>query len=79
MFRIEKLNSELSHKVTSKLHGSFIKVVDKNDSKNFCIFGENTEELINSIKSMKVYEDDIWIITNPKCGTTWTVELVKKS
>lgn len=32
---------------------------------------EETDRLHN----FEVYEDDVWIITNPKCGTTWTQEM----
>uniref|UniRef100_A0A499FUT8 Sulfotransfer_1 domain-containing protein n=1 Tax=Anopheles farauti TaxID=69004 RepID=A0A499FUT8_9DIPT len=28
------------------------------------------------IHDFKVYEDDVWIVTFPKCGTTWTQEMV---
>ena len=31
---------------------------------------------LEKIKSFEVREDDIWIVTFPKCGTTWTQELV---
>ena len=28
------------------------------------------------IKNMEVFEDDVWIITFPKCGTTWVQEMI---
>ena len=31
---------------------------------------------LKAIKSFPIYEDDIWIVTFPKCGTTWMQELV---
>jgi len=33
-------------------------------------------DLYQKIKDMEVHDDDIWIITFPKCGTTWTQEIV---
>lgn len=32
-------------------------------------------ETIEQVLNFEVYEDDVWIITPPKCGTTWTQEM----
>lgn len=32
--------------------------------------------MYEEIKNMEVYEDDVWILSYPKCGTTWTQEMV---
>lgn len=34
------------------------------------------EQFIGRIRNIDVYEDDTWVITYPKCGTTWTQEAV---
>ena len=33
-------------------------------------------EIADRIRNFKVKEDDIWIVTYPNCGTTWTQEMV---
>ena len=34
------------------------------------------EQLADRIYDMKLREDDIWILSYPKCGTTWAIETV---
>lgn len=34
------------------------------------------ERYVDDIRDLKVYEDDIWIISYPKCGSTWAQEAV---
>ena len=36
-----------------------------------------TQEEVDKLKSFKLYPDDVWIVTYPKCGTTWTQQIVR--
>lgn len=33
-------------------------------------------EYLEEIENLEVYEDDTWVLTYPKCGTTWIQEAV---
>ncbi len=35
------------------------------------------QEDVDKLKSFKLYPDDVWIVSYPKCGTTWTQQIVK--
>lgn len=41
-----------------------------------CAMGERYHKFAESIRSFQVRDDDVWIISYPKCGTTWTQEMV---
>lgn len=77
MFRVENFTKEISKCVEVDYFGFYAKYIDCNNSKIFCILPEMMKDTLKEIKDFKVYDDDIWIITNPKCGTTWTQEMVK--
>ena len=36
-----------------------------------------TPEAINRLRHFKLYPEDLWIVTFPKCGTTWTSQIVR--
>lgn len=80
MFRVEKLKSVYAKTLESDTHKNSVKIVGNNDPNEFCILPEVlTKGYLQDIKTMKVYEDDIWIITFPKAGTTWTQACVSLS
>ncbi|XP_037941829.1 sulfotransferase 1E1-like, partial [Teleopsis dalmanni] len=50
-------------------------LLNKDWSKRPCYFEKNGEKFLNEVHDMEVRDDDVWLITLPKCGTTWMQEL----
>ena len=49
----------------------------KDDPSKFCVMPKTfIDNGFEKIKNMEVFEDDIWIVTFPKCGTTWVQEMI---
>ena len=40
------------------------------------VYPAGTVDYLDTIRKFEVRDDDIWICTFPKCGTTWTQEMV---
>lgn len=41
----------------------------------FCRLADTFQPVLDRVHEFEVREDDVWIVTLPKCGTTWMQEL----
>lgn len=74
MFTIKPLNVG---SVETEVVGDFVNI-STNDESNYCILPQKyVDKCLNRIKNIEVYEDDIWLISFPKCGKNWTQEMVR--
>lgn len=50
----------------------------KEQCEKFCntVLPIKHEQFLDQMKNLQIFEDDTWVITYPKCGTTWTQEAV---
>lgn len=50
----------------------------KDQCLKFCstVLPPKHEQFLEQIRNLPVYDDDTWVISYPKCGTTWTQEAV---
>ena len=77
MYNIEIPEDEIVKKVETHQIANFVKISLKDDPKQFCILTQKfVDKDLERIKNMEIFEDDVWVVTYPKCGTTWTQEMV---
>ncbi|XP_055530637.1 luciferin sulfotransferase-like [Wyeomyia smithii] len=85
MFEIEKINTAVLNRVecpgTEKhykitLPDGLLPDCLKDGKARYSVMIETFLPIAERIKKFQVYEDDVWVITFPKCGTTWTQEMV---
>lgn len=77
MFNIKPLTSEIVRKIDcSGCHDHVEVSLSDGSSRSCIIIRKYMEEFAEKVKKMEIYEDDIWVVTFPKCGTTWCQEMV---
>lgn len=77
MFNVELLENEIINKVNCPGCFDHVEVSLSDGSNRSCVMIKKYMDLFaERVKKMKIYEDDVWVVTFPKCGTTWTQEMV---
>uniref|UniRef100_A0A182TI59 Sulfotransferase domain-containing protein n=1 Tax=Anopheles melas TaxID=34690 RepID=A0A182TI59_9DIPT len=86
MFTVKPLESPLAKTVEAPMHGSTVEVHlndgsylptgEKPRKPTHCVLTPKFVTQAERIHHLTVYEDDVWILSFPKCGTTWTQEMV---
>ncbi|XP_070498409.1 sulfotransferase 1C2-like [Chironomus tepperi] len=77
MFDFEKLDDGPAKNISTEVTADMVKISLKSDPSKFCIMPQKfVDQDLERIKNMEIFEDDIWIVTYPKCGTTWTQEMI---
>lgn len=77
MFTVEEINSDLIKNLENSRTYGFVKVRSTKNPSQFCVIPRKmVDQYLERIQKMEVYEDDVWIVSFPKCGTTWTQEML---
>ena len=77
MFTIERAAGKYIEEVEKSRTYGYVKVIANHGSRNFCVIPKKmADQHLTKIKEMEIYEDDLWTVTFPKCGTTWTQEML---
>ncbi|CAO1367489.1 unnamed protein product [Diamesa serratosioi] len=77
MFNTKRLKNNIIDKIVCPGTIGYVEVqLTSGESRSCVIIEKYMEQFAERVKDMKVYEDDVWVVSFPKAGTTWTQEMV---
>ena len=53
-----------------------VNLINKDWSKRPLKYNTNRLDFLKKVHELEVYDDDVWLVTWAKCGTTWMQELL---
>lgn len=77
MLNFQEIQSEINQKVNSPGCNNYVEVTSDRHPEKSCVLIKKYQEICaDRIKNFQVFSDDVWVLSFPKCGTTWTIEMV---
>ena len=77
MYNIDVPKEEVVKRIETNLITDLVKISSKDDPTQFCVLPRKfIDQDLERVKNMEIHEDDIWVVTYPKCGTTWAMEMI---
>lgn len=87
MFSYKLMDSQQARAFTTELHDRHIEIHlsdvsaisvrgEKDLKPSHCVLPFKYLQYADRIRNLTVYKDDVWVVTFPKCGTTWTQEMI---
>jgi len=77
MFTITPLTNGIVKKVDcAGCHDHALVSLSDGSSRPCVMIQKYMNQFADRVKKLKIYGDDVWVVTFPKCGTTWTQEMV---
>ena len=74
-FKVRPLDEDVQKKIANDFVGYPNGLVSCNHW-DFKMAGTQTEESMEELYNYPLDERDVWVVTPPKCGTTWSQEMI---